>query len=181
MKGDYGAAGGGVGDEEGAVVGFEHFGGHAEADAHAAFFFGEKEFGVIGEGLGRKSLTGVAKDEAEAIAPPAGDSEGPAGGHGLDGVDDDIADGLGESAAVDIGLKVLRNFGDDLDASVIGLRGEGADDGGADVGEVSGSGLRWSWASEEHPLIDEAFNFSGFAEEDGEGMLEGGGLLGWGR
>ena len=162
-------------------MGFEDFGGHAEADAHAAFFFGEKEFGVIGKGLGRKSLTGVTKDEAEAIAPPAGDGEGSTGGHGLDGVDDDITDGLGESAAVDISVEVLRDFGDDLDASVIGLWGEGVDDGCADVGEVSGSGLRWSWASEEHPLIDEAFNFSGFAEEDGEGMVEGGGLFGWGR
>lgn len=149
----------------------EDFRRDAHADAHAPLLFGKEKVGVMGKrGLG-KAGAGIAKDESHGAIFLTADGDRAAAGHGLDGVERDIADRLRETAGIDPCAEAGGHFIDEAHPGVLGLRGERADDTGDDLAQVRGSNLRRLRAGEEHPLLDQSLDLRGFAEEHGERVV----------
>lgn len=168
-----------VGDGEGAVVGFEDFGDHAEADAHAAFLFTEEEFGVAFEGGRGETAAGVGEGEGGLVGSglmDAGDGKGAALGHGLDGVVDEVVEDLQEPALIGFDDEVGGEVKIDGDLGMLRL-------GSVGLQRLLEKGLEvdcgfdgWVGFAEKEPLVDEVADAVGFGIDEvgsGEVGIEG--------
>lgn len=75
---------------------------HEEAEAGAVRLGSEERFEHLGELIGRDTTAIVAKNKFDRITTTArGDGEGPAIGHGVEGIADDVDDHTAELVAVE--------------------------------------------------------------------------------
>ena len=147
-------------------MGFDDFTGNSKADAHPAFFLGVEHPWTMRQCRGGKPRSGIGKTDP-AVA--SHDAERATGGHGLDGVDNEIADNLAETSSVGCDGRAATGGKLDSDAGVVGHRRKGTDSVGKQRVKRDGGFLRRVGSGEEHPLVDKALDGGGFGNDGGVG------------